>query len=251
MVTVVEQYRERLTSGTERTSMTRLAFYGIDAIHLKDTEELLPGRLIVIEGTDGVGRSSQLSLLRPWLESSGYAVVDTEMTRSVLAGAGLKQAKAGHTLGPITLNLFYATDFVDRFESQILPALRAGFIVLTDRYIYSLMARAIVRGADPTWIRSIYGLALKPDAIFYLKVGVDELIPRVLQRGGFDYWESGMDMRLGADLFESFVNYQARLLALYDAMTEEYHFQVINANLAVEQIAEQLKQRIIPLLPQG
>ncbi len=231
--------------------MTRLAFYGIDAIHLKDTEELLPGRLIVIEGTDGVGRSSQLSLLRPWLESSGYAVVDTQMTRSVLAGAGLKQAKAGHTLGPITLNLFYATDFVDRFESQILPALRAGFIVLTDRYIYSLMARAIVRGADPTWIRSIYGLALKPDAIFYLKVGVDELIPRVLQRGGFDYWESGMDMRLGADLFESFVNYQARLLALYDTMTEEYHFQVINANLAVEQIAEQLKQRIIPLLPQG
>ena len=231
--------------------MTRLAFYGIDAIHLEDTEELLPGRLVVIEGTDGVGRSTQLSLLRPWLESSGYAVVDTEMTRSVLAGTGLKQAKAGHTLGPITLNLFYATDFVDRFESQILPALRAGFIVLTDRYIYSLMARAIVRGADPTWIRSIYGLALKPDAIFYLKVGVDELIPRVLQRGGFDYWESGMDMRLGADLFESFVNYQARLLALYDTMTEEYHFQVINANLAVEQIAEQLKQRIIPLLPQG
>ena len=218
--------------------MTELVFYGIDAIHLREREELLPGRLIVIEGTDGVGRSTQLHLLRPWLESSGYAVVDTEMTRSELAGAGLKQAKEGHTLGPITLNLFYATDFVDRFESQILPALRAGFIVLTDRYIYSLMARAIVRGADPTWIRSIYGLALKPDAIFYLKVGVDELIPRVLQRGGFDYWESGMDMRLGADLFESFVNYQARLLALYDTMTEEYHFQVINANLAVEQIAE-------------
>ena len=106
--------------------MTRLAFYGIDAIHLKERDELLPGRLVVIEGTDGVGRSTQLSLLRPWLESSGYAVMDTEMTRSVLAGAGLKQAKAGHTLGPITLNLFYATDFVDRFESQILPALRAG-----------------------------------------------------------------------------------------------------------------------------
>ena len=146
--------------------MTQLNFYGIDAIHMEEREELLPGRLIVLEGTDGVGRSTQLSLLRPWLESSGYAVVDTEMTRSVLAGAGLKQAKEGHTLGPITLNLFYATDFVDRFERQIVPALRAGFIVLTDRYIYSLMARALVRGADPTWIRSIYGLALKPDAIF-------------------------------------------------------------------------------------
>src|SRR6516162_827181 len=200
--------------------MTQLEFYGRDAIHLKEREELLPGRLIVIEGTDGVGRSTQLNLLLPWLESNGYAVVDTEMTRSVLAGAGLKQAKEGHTLGPITLNLFYATDFVDRFESQIVPALRAGFIVLTDRYIYSLMARALVRGADPTWVRSIYGLALKPDAIFYLKIGIDDLIPRVLQRGGFDYWESGMDMRLGDDLFESFVNYQNRLLDEFDAMIE-------------------------------
>ena len=231
--------------------MTELAFYGIDAIHLKQRDELLPGRLVVIEGTDGVGRSTQITLLRPWLESSGYAVVDTEMTRSVLAGAGLKQAKEGHTLGPITLNLYYATDFVDRFESQILPALRAGFIVLTDRYIYSLMARAIVRGADPQWIRSIYGLALKPDAVFYLKVGMDDLIPRVLQRGGFDYWESGMDMRLGADLFESFVNYQTLLLEQFELMTREYGFQVIDASLPVEQLSDQLKQRILPLLPHG
>jgi len=231
--------------------MTRLEFYGIDAIHLRETEELLPGRLIVIEGTDGVGRSTQLSILRPWLESGGYAVIDTETTRSVLAGAGLKRAKEGPTLGPITLNLFYATDFVDRFESQILPALRAGFIVLTDRYIYSLIARALVRGADPTWIRSIYGLALKPDAIFYLKISIEDLIPRVLRSGGFDYWESGMDMRLGADLFESFVNYQTRLLKEFDDMIEEYDFQLIDASLPAEQITEQLKQRILPLLPQG
>src|SRR5260370_39867418 len=167
--------------------MTALVFYGIDAIHLREREELLPGRLIVIEGTDGVGRSTQLHLLRPWLESSGYAVLDSEMTRSELAGAGLKQAREGNTLGQTTLNVFYATDFVDRFESQIIPALRAGFIVLTDRYIFSPMARAIVRGADPRWIRSIYGLALKPDAIFYLKIGIDDLIQRVLQLGGFDY----------------------------------------------------------------
>src|SRR5438445_6368947 len=227
------------TSGEERNPMTTLTFYGIDAIHLKERDEVLPGRLIVIEGTDGVGRSSQLHLLRPWLESSGYAVVDTEMTRSILAGAGLKQAKEGHTLGPITLNLFYATDFVDRFESQIVPALRAGFIVLTDRYIYSLMARALVRGADPRWIRSIYGLAVKPDIIFYLRIGVEDLIPRVLQRGGFDYWESGMDMRLGGDLFESFVSYQSRLLEQFDAMSEEYGFEVIDASQPVERIVEQ------------
>jgi dTMP kinase len=236
---------------TERDTMTRLAFYGIDAIHLKERDELLPGRLVVIEGTDGVGRSTQLHLLRPWLESSGYAVVDTEMTRSDLVGAGLKQAKEGHTLGPITLNLFYATDFVDRFESQILPALRAGFIVLTDRYIYSLMARALVRGADPKWIRSIYGLAVRPDIIFYLRIGVEDLIPRVLQRGGFDFWESGMDMRLGGDLFESFVGYQSRMLDQFDAMSQEYNFEVIDANQPVERIAEQLKAKVLPLLPEG
>src|SRR5689334_22693617 len=117
--------------------MTELAFYGRDAIHLQERHEILPGRLIVLEGTDSVGRTTQIQLLRPWLESSGYAVVDTETTSSELAGAGLKEAKAGPTLGPITLNLFYATDFVDRFERHILPALRAGFIVLTDRYIFS------------------------------------------------------------------------------------------------------------------
>lgn len=231
--------------------MTQLEFYGIDAIHLKEREELLPGRLIVLEGTDGVGRSTQLSLLRPWLESSGYAVVDTEMTRSILAGAGLKQAKEGHTLGPITLNLFYATDFVDRFENQIVPALRAGFIVLTDRYTYSLMARALVRGADPKWIRSIYGLALKPDAIFYLKVSIDDLIPRVLQRGGFDYRELGMDMKLGEDLFDSFINYQTQMLEQYEQMTREYGFQVLDASLPVELLNEQLKQKFLPLLPHG
>ncbi len=231
--------------------MTRLTFYGIDAIHLKERDELLPGRLIVIEGTDGVGRSTQMHLLRPWLESSGYAVVDTEMTRSELVGTGLKRAKEGHTLGPITLNLFYATDFVDRFESQILPALRAGFIVLTDRYIYSLMARALARGADPRWIRSIYGLALVPDAVFYLRIGVDDLIPRVLQRGGFDHWESGMDMRLGEDLFDSFVRYQSLLLEQYDSMAQEYVFEVIDAAQPVERIAELLKQKMLPLLPQG
>lgn len=230
--------------------MTDLSFYGIDAIHLKEREEILPGRLIVIEGTDGVGRTTQLNRLRPWLESSGFAVASTEMTRSVLAGPGLKKAKEGHTLGPITLNLFYTTDFVDRFENQIIPALRAGFVVLADRYIYSLIARAVVRGADQQWIRSIYGLALKPDAIFYLKIAIPDLIPRILQHGGFDYWESGMDMRLGPDLFESFTNYQKRMLDQFEAMTDEYGFQVIDAGRPIEQIAAQLKEKIRPLLPQ-
>ncbi len=231
--------------------MTKLDFYGIDAIGLKGRDEILPGRLIVIEGTDGVGRSTQLTLLRPWLESYGYAVMDTEMTRSELVGAGLKRAKKGHTLGPITLNLFYATDFVDRFERQILPALRAGFIVLTDRYIYSLIARALVRDADERWLRAIYGLALKPDAVFYLRISLEDLVPRVLRAGGFDYWESGMDMRLGEDLFESFVSYQKRLLTEFEKMVALYDFRVIDATQPPEIIAEQIKQEILPLLPQG
>ena len=113
------------------------------------------------------------------------------------------------------------------------------------------MARAIVRGADPRWIRSIYGLALIPDAVFYLKIGIDDLIPRVLQRGGFDYWESGMDMRLGGDLFESFVNYQTLLLEQFELMTHEYGFQVIDASLPVDLLSEQLKQKVLPLLPHG
>src|SRR5678815_1223472 len=123
----------------------------------------LRGRLIVIEGPDGVGRSTQVSMLKPWLESNGHAVLDTGMTRSALAGKGIKQAKEGLTLGPISLALFYATDFADRLENEMIPALRAGFIVLTDRYIFSPMARALIRGADPDWLKGVFEFALKPD----------------------------------------------------------------------------------------
>jgi dTMP kinase len=220
-------------------------------LHLRERDELLPGRLIVLEGTDGVGRSTQLRLLRSRLECSGYAVAETEMTHSTLVGPGLKKAKEQCKPGPLTLSLFYATDFVDRFEKQILPALRAGFLVLADRYIYSLMARALVRGANPRWLHSIYGVALKPDATFYLKIGLEDLLPRILQQGDFDFWESGMDMHLGEDLFESFVIYQQRLLAHFDAMAEAAHFQVLDASQLVATLFDQLKQRLFPLLPQG
>src|ERR1700742_4751222 len=138
-------------------------FYG-DGMPGVDLSEL-HGKLIVIEGSDGVGRATQVAMLKPCLESNGHAVLDTGITRSVLAGKGIKQARAGITLGPVSLTLFYATDFADRLENQMIPALRAGFIVLTDRYIYSLMARSIVRGLNRDWIKSFYGLALKPHAI--------------------------------------------------------------------------------------
>ncbi len=206
--------------------------------------EELKGKLIVLEGTDGVGRSTHISLLKQWLENHGHAVLDTGMTRSALAGKRLKQAKEGHTLGGITMSLFYATDFADRLENEIIPALRAGFIVLTDRYIYSLIARAIVRGSDPEWLREVYGFALKPDAIFYLRVKIDDLVTRVLQSRGFDYWESGMDMHMGEDMYESFVRYQKWLLAEFDKMVETFGFEIVDASGSVEEVFEHLRERV-------
>lgn len=222
--------------------MARFEFFGeglpdIDLAELK-------GKLIVLEGTDGVGRSTHISLLKQWLENHGHAVLDTGMTRSALAGKRLKQAKEGHTLGGITMSLFYATDFADRLENEIIPALRAGFVVLTDRYIYSLMARAIVRGADPEWLHEVYGFALRPDAIFYLRVQIDDLVTRVLQSTGFDYWESGMDMHMGEDMYESFVRYQKFLLAEFDKMVETHGFEIVDASGSVEEVFENLRDRV-------
>ncbi|HEV3218551.1 MAG TPA: dTMP kinase [Candidatus Acidoferrales bacterium] len=208
----------------------------------------LVGKLIVIEGTDGVGRSTQISLLKEWLEQKGHAVLDTGLSRSGLVGKGIKRAKEGHTLGRITLTLFYATDFADRLEHEIVPALRAGFVVLTDRYIYSLIARAIVRGLDPEWVRKVYGFALKPDAVFYLRIGVDDLIPRVVFSRGFDYWESGMDVYSTEDMYEGFRKYQTSLLEQFDRLADEYNFKVVDATPEPKKIFEKLRAGITKVL---
>ncbi len=207
----------------------------------------------MIEGTDGVGRSTHTALLRTWLESQGHAVLDTGMTRSFLAGKGIKEAKTGHTLGRLTMQLFYATDFIDRLENEMLPALRAGFVVLTDRYIYSAMARAEVRGIDSAWVRSIYGMALVPDAVFYLRIqSLPQLVDRVLASGrGFDYWESGMDLHLGVDFYDSFVEYQTRMLKVFDRMSTEYGFHVVNASRSVRTVAADLRRAVAKLLDES
>lgn len=209
-------------------------------------QEEYSGKLIVIEGTDGVGRSTHIALLRTWLESRGHAVLDTGMTRSVLAGRGLKEAKTGHTLGRLTMQLFYATDFIDRLENEMLPALRSGFVVLTDRYIYSALARAQVRGIDSGWIRSIYGMALVPDAVFYLRIqSPQQLVERVVASGrGFDYWESGMDLPLGDDFYDSFIAYQTRMLKVFDRMSAEFGFHVLNASRSVRSVASDLRRAV-------
>lgn len=207
-----------------------------------------PGKLIAIEGADGVGRTTQIWLLKQWLETKGHAVLATRMTRSALAGKGLRRAKKGTTLGRLTMALFYATDFADRLEHEVIPALKAGFIVLTDRYVYTLLARALVRGIDADWIREVYGFALKPDAILYLRAGVDDLVTRVLQEGGFDYWESGMDLHLGDDMYDSFVEYQNRIGGQFDKMVEDYGFKVIDASRSIDEVFTDLKAQILELL---
>jgi dTMP kinase len=217
---------------------------GIPGTRLDD----LSGWLIVIEGTDGVGRTTHVNKLRTHLERLGYAVAETGLTRSDLASRGIRRAKQGNTLGSNAFNLFYATDFADRLEQQIVPALRAGFVMITDRYIYSLIARAIVRGADPDWIKQVYSFALKPDAVFYLRITPDHLVPRVLADGPFDYWESGMDVPMGEDLHDSFVNYQGRIIRELDQLADDYAFHTLDATRAVGDIARELCDRVSDLL---
>ena len=211
----------------------------------------LSGWLIVIEGPDGVGRTTHVNRLRAHLERRGYAVAETGLNRSDLASRGIRRAKLGNTFGSNAFNLFYATDFADRLERQIFPALRAGFVMLTDRYVYSLIARAIVRGADPDWIKQVYSFSLKPDAVFYLRVGVPELVRRALATGGFDYWESGMDLPMGDDLYDSFIHYQRRVIEELDGLSREYEFETIDATRDIDVNANDLARRVDAILNQS
>jgi dTMP kinase len=200
------------------------------------------GKLIVVEGTDGAGRSTQAVMLKQWLEVQGYGVMETGWTRSKLVGQAITDAKQGHSLNRLTYCLMYATDLADRMEYQIIPALRSGFIVLADRYIYTAIARGIVRGADKQWLRDLYGYAVVPDLVFYLKLGVHELVPRVLQAGKMNYWESGMDMNYGDDLYDSFMAYQGALVEQFDLMTEEEGFITVDARSSPNAIQAELRR---------
>jgi dTMP kinase len=226
--------------------MTKLQYYGAGLPYKKIGD--LPGKLIVLEGTDGVGRSTQIQLLKRWLEKSGYAVSDTGLRRSPLTQPGLEEAKHGTTLTPLTISLFYATDFADRLENQIIPALKAGFFVLSDRYFYSIVARDVVRGIDPQWARDIYSFALIPDMIFYLKADVDTLVTRIVHGRGFDYWESGMDILNLDNLYDSFRQYQECMIAQFDQMAEEYNFKTIDANRSTRDVNESIKALLQPVL---
>jgi len=202
------------------------------------------GRLIVVEGTDGVGRSTQSFMLKQWLEVQGFAVMDTGWTRSKLVGQAITDAKTGHALHRLTYCLMYATDLADRLEYQIIPALKSGFVVLADRYIYTAIARGIARGADKPWLRDLFGFAVSPDLVFYLRLDVHDLVPRVLQAGKMNYWESGMDMNYGDDLFDSFVAYQSELIEQFNVIAEEQGFVTLDATQDERDIQQQLRHAV-------
>ena len=207
--------------------------------------EQLTGALIVIEGPDSSGRSTHIQLLGDWLQQNGYPVAQVGLKRSQLVGSELEEAKGGNVLSPRTMSLFYATDFFDQLENRIVPALRAGSVVLADRYIYTPMARDRVRGADADWLASLYSKALVPDAVFYFQVSTRTLVDRTLaSHAGLDYWESGMDLGLSRDWFGSFVRYQRRMNQEFRILRKQYGFEVINANRRVATVHEELKERV-------
>jgi dTMP kinase len=211
--------------------------------------ETLAGRLIVVEGADGSGRSTQIALLVEWLEGSGHATVQVGLKRSTLVSEELEQAKQGNILSHRTLSLFYATDFADQFENIILPALRAGCMVLADRYIYTLMARDIVRGMDERWVKNLCGMALVPDAVFYLNVPPAELVQRnIANTHALDYWESGMDLGLSQDIFDCFLKYQTMMAEQFRRMQKDHGFTIIDGSRSVQQVHTELKEKIAAVL---
>ncbi len=224
-----------------RPTARRFYGHGIPKVEL----DRLAGRLIVVEGADGSGRSTQIEMLVDWLEGSGHATVQVGLKRSTLVSEELEQAQEGNILSRTTLSLFYATDFADQLENIILPALKAGFIVLADRYIYTLMARDMVRGMDEVWLRNLYGIALEPDAVFYLNVAPQELVQRSFTKNAsLDYWESGMDIGLSRDMFDSFLQYQTAMQKTFRHLQATYGFTIVDGMRAAEAINADLRKQI-------
>lgn len=193
-----------------------------------------PGRLIIVEGIDGSGKSTQIRLLERWLRNRGYQVYFTEWNSADLVKKTTKRGKKKRSLTPTTFSLLHATDFAHRLVSSIMPPLKAGMIVLADRYVYTAFARDSVRGCDPTWVRKVYRFAPKPDVAFYFSVPVNEALRRLtMSRQELKDFEAGMDLHLHADPFESFRIFQGRVAGEYEKMAEENHFEVMDATQSI------------------
>ncbi|MEA3190686.1 MAG: dTMP kinase [Thermoplasmata archaeon] len=209
----------------------------------------LTGLLVVLEGQDNSGRSTHVGVLSKWLQKEGYAVVETGLRRSDLVAPELAAAREGNTLSPRTMSLFYATDFYDQLENRIVPALRSGAVVLADRYVFTLMARDLVRGADPAWVENLYAKAIVPDALFYLQASPRTLLDhRLGNHPELDYWESGMDLGLSRDWLASFLGYQKRMRRQFDTLAERHGFDVVNANRTIKSVQRDLQRRMVGVL---
>lgn len=227
--------------------MTTWRFYGKGLPYLKERD--WPGHLVVIEGADGAGRSTQIDRLRAWLERHGHAVLDTGLKRSRLASKMITRAKTGNLLGRTTLSLLYATDLADQLENQMIPALRAGFTVLADRYIFTMMARDLVRGARQDWLEELFGFALVPHAVIYLHTQPEERLHRHLAKyRTLDYWESGMDLGLAADRFTSFRKYQSLLQVQFERLARQYGFLTVDGSGPVDEVQAQLRAHVTAVL---
>lgn len=226
-----------------RTDFRPIRYYGKGILYLQDIE--IKGRLIVIEGPDASGRSTQIGMITTKLEADGHAVLNTGLRRSELVSGGIVEAKREHMLGRRTMSLFYAADFADQLENKIIPALRSGYIVLADRYIYTLMARDAVRGISKRWSHQLFGFAIVPDLVFYLDVDPNELVHRVFQKNMFlDYYESGADLGLSDDMYESFIIYQHMIAKEFRTMQKRYNLVLVDGNRSIPEINIDLQKRI-------
>ena len=217
----------------------------------KNTKHEYPGLLIVIEGTDGSGKSTQINLLKRWIEDKSYGCMVSEWKTSRLIANVIDDAKDRNLLNATTFSLLYAADFADRLENTIIPALKAGFVVLLDRYTYTAFARDVVRGQDMEWVKKLYNFAPEPDLTFYLEVPIDILLKRVIGTTGLDYWESGRDIGLSSDFYKSFKIYQGKCLDEYEQMKSEYNFNSIDGTLPVEEIHKKIVEKVQCLLNEG
>ena len=194
-----------------------------------------PGRLIAVEGLDGSGKSTQIYLLKRWLEMQGLKVFFSEWNSSVLVKSATKKGKSEQLLTPTTFSLIHATDFADRYERQLLPLVRAGYLVLCDRYIFTAYARDIVRGCRPEWVRGLYNFAALPDMTFFFRTDLEVSLGRILDgRPELKYHEAGMDLNLSSDPYESFRIFQGKILEQYLAMSTEFRFTTIDASQPIE-----------------
>jgi dTMP kinase len=209
----------------------------------KDSEHSYPGALVVVEGVDGSGKSTQLHLLKRWLEVGGYRIYFTEWNSSPLVKSATRRGKRRRMLTPATFSLIHAADLADRYERQILPLLRGGHLVLADRYIYTALARDGARGCPESWLRNLYKFAVVPDITFYFRAPLDIAVNRILSgRPRLKYYEAGMDLGLSLDPVESFRMFQGMILKRYDNMVETDHFVRMDGTMAVHKLQEQMRE---------